>query len=83
MPDTLPWRKEDECNRLAAHPGTDVARTLGKEEPRGSRKAEAAHILMGAIFVDVTAEPKGVSSPRERLGRQVKRLNPKPRGTLY
>lgn len=57
-----------------------VARTLGKEEPRGSRKAD---ILMGAIFVDVTAEPKGVSSPRERLGGQVKRLNPKPRGTLY
>lgn len=31
---------------------------------------------MEAIFVDVTAEPKGVSSLRERLGRQVKWLNP-------
>lgn len=64
--DTLPWGKEGEMDLYS---GTDAAQTQGDGEPRLGWKAGAAweaegHV--GAMLVDVTAEPRRVSSLRER-----------------
>lgn len=66
MSDTLPWGKEDEID---SYPGTDAAQTQGDREPRLGRKAWAAREAegnVGAILVDVMAEPRRMGSLRER-----------------
>lgn len=64
--DTLPWGKEDEID---SYSGTAAAQTQGDGEPRLGRKAWAAREAeghVGAILVDVIAEPRRVGSLRER-----------------